>query len=64
MYPSRMSPRAKPEYGDPTILETWGPTHDPPTSSLPGNAAVEIVKSPTTKRTAWRCEPMMSIPTT
>ena len=46
MYPSRMSPRAKPEYGDPTILETWGPTHDPPMNSMPWNAAVEIVEEP------------------
>jgi hypothetical protein len=43
-YPSRMSPRAKPEHTGPTILRTWGPTHETPAALLPGNVAVGIVE--------------------
>jgi hypothetical protein len=43
-YPSRLSPRAKPEHTEPTILRSWGPTHESPASLLPGNVAVEIVE--------------------
>jgi hypothetical protein len=42
-YPSAMAPRAKPEHTVPTILQTWGPTHESPASSLPKHVSAEVV---------------------
>ena len=42
-YPSAFAPKAKPEGADPTIVQTWGVSHETPTDSLPENVAVEVV---------------------
>ena len=42
-YPSAMAPRAKPEHTDPTILRTWGTTHESPAPSLPEHVSAEVM---------------------
>ena len=42
-YPSDLGPRAKPEYGGPTIDRTWGEDRETPAESLPANVTVEVV---------------------
>lgn len=45
-YPSKLGPRAKPEYGGPTILRTWGQEHASPDEMLPKNVTVDVVTQP------------------
>lgn len=42
-YPSALAPRAKPEHTDPTILQTWGPAHESPASTIPEHVSAEVV---------------------
>jgi hypothetical protein len=42
-FPSELGPRAKPEYGGPTIIETWGRSYDSPAESIPKNVSVPVV---------------------
>ena len=42
-YPSKLGPRAKPEYAGPTIVRTWGESQPAPRGSIPENVSVEVV---------------------
>ncbi|WP_211693219.1 hypothetical protein [Natronomonas halophila] len=44
-YPSELGPRAKPEYGGPTIIETWGRSYESPAESIPENVSVAVINS-------------------
>ncbi|QLD90388.1 hypothetical protein HWV07_15635 [Natronomonas salina] len=42
-YPSKLGPRAKPEYTGPTIIRTWGEQRRSPAGALPENVTVDVV---------------------
>ena len=45
-YPSKLGPRAKPEYAGPEILRTWGEEQASPQGELPENVTVDVVTEP------------------
>jgi hypothetical protein len=44
-YPSKLGPRAKPEYAGPTIIRTWGEQQASPRDALPENVTVDVVNA-------------------